>query len=195
MEEPSSTSISPKEAAAIIVATRLSERIIEEHPGIAIDYQAGRTVKQIAEQCGLLNDNQVGVARTAVRMALKALLSTEELDETSKEHIRNNGYRAATTHYQCGTGFFGLDDEAKKRRAANSLATQVREKIGIHGLSDSEKAEAHRRGSVARGFVPWTGRRDPETGLEELEYALKLFTDPEFIHREGKLRNTQMLKK
>ena len=88
-----------------------------------------------------------------------------------------------------------MDEEGLKKRAANSLATQIRDKIGIHGLSKEENEENRRKGLLAKGYTLWTGTRDSQTGLEELEYALKLMTDSSYIHQHGKLRNIPDYKK
>lgn len=189
------SAISSKEKAALSVATSVASVLINEHPGIGSDYQSGSTVMQIAKYCGLLEVHTTDVARTAVRMALKDLLSEGELRQVFEDTLTEKRARGGRATFEHGVAVFGLDEQARKERAANSLETQVREKIGIHGFTEEQRADVRRKAIKALGMTPWTGTPDPETGLEELEYALRLMEDNRFMHQEGKYRNKPDYKK
>ncbi len=195
MNDSISTGLSHREVAALTIARLIAKKLIKEHPEISSDYQNGAAQMEIAEKCGLLNEHTASVSRAAVRFALKEFLSSEELQFIFEDTLSSKRARAGQATFERGVALFGLDDEARKKRAAKSLATQIREKIGIHARSAKEKTESGRKLVKSNGMTLWTEGIDPETGLNELEYALILMENPEYIHKKGKLRNHPDYKK
>ncbi|PIZ76355.1 hypothetical protein COY05_01470 [Candidatus Peregrinibacteria bacterium CG_4_10_14_0_2_um_filter_38_24] len=99
-------------------------------------------------------------------------LSTEELREIGKRvHEERKGIHALTHEEHVAHG--------KKSHAIGA---------GIHSLSPEEKKIASQKAAISRGQVPWENHTfDPETGLDEHHYCLRLLADPKFqIQRDNK---------
>lgn len=160
--------LSSREVCAITIAHEIGEDLANSHPEITLDYKAGLTHEEIAKKYDLLREHTVDVARGAVRTALLSLLTEDEYHRIVKA--------------------------TRPAKAARVVARQRRKKIGIFGESAEEKLRRGENLALSRGWSLWTEQIDPETGMNELEYVIMLFNDPEYAN-QGRMKGSPDYKK
>ena len=174
----------------LIMAGRLSNNIVSEHPEWAELYVPGVTIKAVAESVNLYRDNSENVAYLALRGALKHLLGAKAFQSVAKK----NHELAQDRALEEGTGIFSAENQAQlsengKKGGPTAGRILRDEGRGIHGLG-LEKVLANastggNKSAIARGHTPYISKEESPTGLGELEDALRLSRNHRHHYPEG----------
>jgi hypothetical protein len=168
-----------EQITAMIRARKASEQIIAEYPEIVDDYRSGLTQEEIAEKYEFMAKYCVtlGVARTAVYVALKKLLSEKELNELEKVHHLNTGLKT----YEQRLGIYSQTlkewEDNSRKGGKKSGQKSYEHGVGLFGLTPQQRIEASRKAVISQGKVPWSD--------EEKAYMRELYRSPEYRTPEG----------
>ena len=158
-------------ASAIGLAAALGRRIQDDHPEVVGMYRSLVPLSTIVRRLRLMDDYGASwhVARNAVVYAIRG-------------HHKGCGLK-------CYDGLITDADELSRitlaYRKLGGLKLK-RQKKGIFNQSPEEQTEAGRKGATAIGGIVFTKR--------EVEYALKLCSNPRFCYAEGRPKGKPKLK-
>ena len=172
------------------MSDRLADNIISEHPEWADIYAPGTTIRDVAEKVGLYTIHTEDMAYLALRTALKQILGERKFREIAAKNLELSQERAMKE----GTGIFAPDHQAKLseygRKGGATNGKKMKEDgkglfaIPLEDCLDNASV-AGRNSAIARGHTPYITKEESPNGLGELEYALRLASDPTIVYPEG----------
>lgn len=154
--------------------------IAEDYPDMADDYRNGTILRQIVAKYNIMEKYGIPSqlnAITAVRYALRNLISKEEMPKLASYHHMQHGKMHGHKMYKLGQGIHALTPEQKAEAGVKGGEVAYKRRLGIHASSAEQRTEARRKGALSRGCTLWSEG--------ETTYFFTLCRNPEYNHDQG----------